>query len=175
MEEAVVVRAQAQAVDAFKKGREAEAGEVCRGLVKTHHPGGRLGGAKLGPASGVVGSAMLVTFPDVLTAQCGGEVFRGRECKSGSKAEAQVRYKRSSGGKVSREGKQLIKGRLAPVRNRPRCGAFCDIGQRKREEGSASRKGNLSSRQKERAVFWRECADFCTSCCSPGRSATRTG
>jgi hypothetical protein len=44
-----------------------EAGEVCRGLVKTHHPGGRLGGAKLGPASGVVGSAMLVTFPDVLT------------------------------------------------------------------------------------------------------------
>jgi hypothetical protein len=112
------------------KGGEAEAGEVCRGLVKTHHPGGRLGGAKLGPASGVVGSAMLVTFPDVLTAQCGGEVFRGRECKSGSKAEAQVRYKRSSGGKVSREGKQLIKGRLAPVRNRPRCGAFCDIGQR---------------------------------------------
>ena len=40
-----------------------EAGEVCKGLVKTHHPGGRLGGAKLGPASGVVGSAMLVTFP----------------------------------------------------------------------------------------------------------------
>lgn len=24
----------------------------------THHPGGRLGGAKLGPASGVVGSAI---------------------------------------------------------------------------------------------------------------------
>lgn len=30
--------------------------------MKTHHPGGRLGGAKLGPASGVVGSAMLVTL-----------------------------------------------------------------------------------------------------------------
>lgn len=46
----------------FQEGK-GEAGEVCRGLVKTHHPGGRLGGAKLGPASGVVGSAMLVTFP----------------------------------------------------------------------------------------------------------------
>jgi hypothetical protein len=90
MEEAVVVRAQAQAVDAFKKGREAEAGEVCRGLVKTHHPGGRLGGAKLGPASGVVGSAMLVTFPDVLTAQRGGEVFRADES---AKAVAKQRRK----------------------------------------------------------------------------------
>ena len=44
------------------EGRE-EAGKVCYvGLVRTHHPGGRGGGAKLGPASGVVGSAMLVTL-----------------------------------------------------------------------------------------------------------------
>ena len=62
---------------------EAEAGEVCRGLVKAHHPGGRLGGAKLGPASGVVGSAMLVTFPDVLTVAVR---VRGRVCKSSSRA-----------------------------------------------------------------------------------------
>jgi hypothetical protein len=54
-----------------------------------------------------------------------------------------VRYKRSSGGKVSREGKQLIKGRLAPVRNRPRCGAFVILGR-----GSASKEALLA-----RAIF----------------------
>jgi len=70
----------AQAVDA--QAGKGEAGEVCKGLVKTHHPGGRLGGAKLGPASGVVGSAMLVTFPDVSTDCAVAVRVRGRECKS---------------------------------------------------------------------------------------------
>lgn len=45
-----------------KRERERKAGQVCDGgglVMKTHHPGGRLGGAKLGPASGVVGSAMV--------------------------------------------------------------------------------------------------------------------
>lgn len=74
-----------QAVDAqVGKGEAGEAGEACKGLVKTHHPGGRLGGAKLGPASGVVGSAMLLTFPS-LCLDCGGEVS-GDECRSGSRA-----------------------------------------------------------------------------------------
>jgi hypothetical protein len=70
-----------------QRGRE-EAGEVCKGLVKTHHPGGRDGGAKSGPESpGVVGSAMLVTFRYVLTVAVGtcGQV------RSESSSRAQVK------------------------------------------------------------------------------------
>lgn len=57
-----------------QEGKGEEAGQVCDGgglVMKTHHPGGRLGGAKLGPASGVVGSAMVEVCDVFALCRCG--------------------------------------------------------------------------------------------------------
>ena len=47
--------------------------------------------------------------------------------------------------------KQLIEGRLIPKQTA--MWGVCDIGQRKREEGSASRKGNVSAGTKKERYF----------------------